>query len=94
MAHPASSATGGASTTCWSQDAERARRALIDSGFAIEDERRVVVTPVENRPGAAAAVLRRIADAEINIDLLYMTGDGRLVLSGPDVEGIRRALAE
>jgi hypothetical protein len=76
------------------EDAERARRALIDSGFSIEDERRVVTTPVENRPGAAAALLRRIADADVNIDLLYMTGDGRLVLSGPDVEGIRRALGD
>jgi hypothetical protein len=74
------------------EDAERARRALIDSGFTIEDERRVVMTPVENRPGAAAALLRRIADAELNVDLLYTTLDGRLVLSGPDVEGIRRAL--
>jgi hypothetical protein len=74
------------------EDAERARRALIDSGFTIEDERRVVITPVENRPGAAAALLRRIADAELNVDLLYTTLDGRLVLSGSDVEGIRRAL--
>jgi hypothetical protein len=75
-------------------DAERARRALIDSGFAIEDERRVVMAPVENRPGAGAALLRRIADAEVNIDLLYTTLDGRLVLSGPDVDGIRRALRD
>jgi len=51
----------------------------------------VAVTPVQNRPGAAAALLRRIADAGAN-DLLYMTGDGRLVLSGSDVQGIQRAL--
>jgi hypothetical protein len=74
------------------EDLERARRALIDSGFGIEDERRVVVTPIENRPGAAAALLRRIADADVNIDLLYTTVDGRLVLGGPDVEGIQRAI--
>jgi len=73
-------------------DLERARRALIDSGFEIEDERRVVVTPIENRPGAAAALLRRVADADVNIDLLYTTVDGRLVLGGPDVEGIQRAI--
>ena len=76
------------------EDAERARRALIDAGFAIEDERRVVISPVENRPGAGAALLRRVADAGANVDLLYTTLDGRLVLSGPDVEGIRRALAD
>ena len=74
------------------QDAELARRALIDSGFEIQAERQVAVTQIENRPGAAAALLRRIADAGVNVDLLYMTVDGRLVLSGGDVNGIQRAL--
>jgi hypothetical protein len=73
-------------------DAERARRALIDSGFEILDERRVVILPVENLPGAGAALLRRIADAGVNVDLLYTTVDGRLVLSGSDVAALRAAL--
>lgn len=74
------------------QDVERGRRALMNSGFIIENERRVVATPVENRPGAAAELLRRVADAGVNVDLLYMTLDGRLVLSGTDVARIERAL--
>lgn len=74
-------------------DAERARRALIDAGFVIQAERRVAVTPVEHQPSAAAAILRRVADAGLNIDLLYLTADGQLVLGGPDVAGIARALA-
>jgi hypothetical protein len=73
-------------------DAERARRALIDSGFEIQEERQVVLTPVENTPGAAAALLRRVAAAGVNIDLLYVTVDGQIVLSGGDVQGIQRAL--
>ena len=75
------------------EDAEQARRALIDAGFEIQAERRVALTPVEDQPGSAAAVLRRVADAEVNLDLLYVTVDGRLVLSGEDVPAIRRALA-
>jgi hypothetical protein len=74
------------------QDVERGRRALIDSGFIIDDERRVVATPVENRPGAAAELLRRVADAGVNVDLLYMTLDGRLVLGGSDIARIEQAL--
>jgi hypothetical protein len=74
------------------QDVERGRRALMNSGFIIEDERRVVATPVENRPGAAAEVLRRVADAGVNVDLLYMTLDGRLVLGGSDIARIEQAL--
>jgi hypothetical protein len=73
-------------------DAERARRALIDAGFEIQAERPVAITPVENRPLAAARILRRIADAGLNIDLLYMTADGQLVLGGPDVAAIAKAL--
>ena len=74
------------------QDVERGRRALLNSGFIIEDERRVVATPVENRPGAAAELLRRVAEAGVNVDLLYMTLDGRLVLGGSDVSKIERAI--
>lgn len=76
------------------QDLEGGRRALMNGGFTIEDERRVVATPVENRPGAAAALLRKVADAGVNVDLLYMTLDGRLVLGGTDISGIERALAD
>jgi hypothetical protein len=74
------------------EDAERARRALIDAGLEIQAERRVVITPVENRPGSAATLLRRVADAGVNIDLLYTTVDGRLVLGGDDVAAIKRGL--
>ena len=74
-------------------DLEGGRRALMNGGFTIEDERRVVATPVENQPGAAAALLRKVAEAGVNVDLLYMTLDGRLVLGGSDIAGIERALA-
>lgn len=73
-------------------DLERARRALIDSGFEIVAERQVVVTPIDNLPGAAAALLRRVADAGVNVDLLYLTVDGRLVLCGDDMRAIQRAI--
>ena len=76
------------------EDLERARRALIDGGFIIDDERRVVALPLANEPGAAAVVLRRVAEAGVNVDLLYMTLDGELVLGGPDVAGIERALEQ
>jgi hypothetical protein len=74
------------------EDAELARRALIDAGFEIQDERQVVVASVENRPGGSAAVLRQVAEAGVNIDLLYLTVDGRLVLGGIGVAGIQDAL--
>jgi len=74
------------------QDAQRAHRALMDSGFEIRAERSVVVVPIENHPGAGARLLRRVADAGINLDILYTTLDGRIVLGGADVEAIRRTV--
>ena len=73
-------------------DAERARRALLAAGFDILAERRVVLHPIEHRPGAAATLLGRIAESGISVDLLYLTADGHLVIGGGDPEGIRRAL--
>jgi hypothetical protein len=74
-------------------DAERGRRALIDAGFDILTERRVVLSPVEDRPGAAAAILGRVAELGVNIDLVYLTADGQLVRGGDDPAAIQRALA-
>jgi hypothetical protein len=74
------------------EDAERARSALIDAGLEIQAERRVVAAPVENRPGSAAALLRRVADAHLNVDLLYVTADSRLVLGGDDLPALKEAL--
>ena len=74
------------------EDAQRARTALIDAGLEIHAERTVVAISVENRPGSAAAVLRRVAAAQVNIDLLYVTADSRLVLGGDDLPAIKGAL--
>jgi hypothetical protein len=74
-------------------DVERARRALVDAGFQVTAERRVATVQVEDRPGAAAALLCRVADAGANVDLLYVAVDGRLVVSGDRIELIEAALA-
>ena len=73
-------------------DSERAHRALIDAGFEIQAERQVILVPVTNEPGEGAKLFRQIADAGLNIDLVYQTIDGRLVLGGDDVRAIEDAL--
>lgn len=73
-------------------DAVMAQRALIDAGFDILAERRVVVAPVEDRPGATAALVASVAQRGVNVDLAYVTADGRLVLGGPDPDAIARAV--
>jgi hypothetical protein len=74
------------------EDATTARRALEDAGMEVRTERDVVLLdPLPDEPGTLGSALRRIADAGVNVDLLYPAADGRVVLGGDDVEGLRRA---
>jgi hypothetical protein len=73
-------------------DVERAKRALIDASFEILAEREVILARVEDRTGAAAAVLREIAAAKVNVDLLYLTVDGQLVVGGESIRDLRAAI--
>lgn len=52
-------------------DADAARRALAEAGFRME-EHGVLTARMPNEPGALAGVTRRLADAEVNIDALYV----------------------
>lgn len=61
-------------------NAEAARDALTAGGFTIQDEREVLVTEVTDQPGALGELTRRIADAGINIDLIYLATNTRIVL--------------
>ena len=73
-------------------DAAGAREALSAAGLEVRDERDVAISAVDDRPGAGGALLRRVADAGANVNLIYLTTDGRLVISGEDVPAIQRAL--
>jgi hypothetical protein len=75
-------------------DAGRATRALIDHGFEILGQRQVLTIEVENRPGAGGRLLRRAADAGVNLDLVYTTLDGRLVLGADNLGALHEAMGE
>ncbi len=60
------------------EDAAAARRALEEIGLEVRGERQVLVLEIEDRPGALGEVSRRIANAGVNIDLVYLAGvDGQ-----------------
>ena len=73
--------------------AEPVRRALAITQTAITAEREVVVVEVkEDRPGTLAALARKVAEAGINLDLLYVATKSRVVFGSPDLEGLRAVL--
>ncbi len=75
-------------------DAGQATRALIDHGFEILGQRQVLAIPVDNRPGEGGRLLRRAADAGVNLDLVYTTLDGGLVLGADNLSALRDAIGE
>lgn len=73
-------------------DVERARGALSDAGFRIRAERDVLVLDVRGRSRELARVARQLADAGVEIELVYTAGERRLVLGVDDVANARAAL--
>jgi hypothetical protein len=73
--------------------AEAARHSLAISHLAVTREREVVVVDVEDRPGVLADLTRKVARADVNIDLVYVATRNRVVFGGPDIEGLKAALA-
>jgi hypothetical protein len=69
------------------------RDAFDGAGLAVADEREVFVVNVADEPGALGEMARRLADANVNIDLAYTTFGGvRLVFSTDDVRVAREVL--
>jgi hypothetical protein len=74
------------------EDTAGARQAFEDAGLEVREERDVLVVEVEDRPGTAGEVLRRIADAGVNIDFYYVATQTRLVVGADQLDQARAAL--
>jgi hypothetical protein len=73
--------------------AEAVRHALGISNLAVSREREVVVVEVEDRPGVLADLTRQVANAGVDLDLVYVATQNRLVFGAADLDGLRAALA-
>jgi len=72
-------------------DGAAARRALEAAGIRVLAERDVVVQRLrQGIPGQLGLLTRRMADAGVNIEVLYSDHDHRLILVVDDVERGRR----
>ena len=74
------------------EDGAAARSALEGAGATVRGEREVLVADIEDRPGALGEVARRLADAGVNIDLVYLAAGPRIVLGIDDMERAGGAL--
>jgi hypothetical protein len=73
-------------------------RAVLDATGVTYRTCGLVSASLEDRPGSLAAAARRIADAGVNIDALFVTGtDGgrvTIALAVDDVDAARAALGD
>jgi hypothetical protein len=73
---------------------EAAKHALRISGLVVTGEREVVVVEADDRPGALADLARSIAEAGVNLDLVYVATGTRVVFGAPDLEALKKALGQ
>lgn len=73
-------------------DGASAREALAQAGVECGAEREVEVVSIIDQPGEMGRHLRRIADAGVNVDLVYLATGTRLVIGSPNAEGLKTAL--
>ena len=74
------------------EDTAGARSAVEGAGHEVRGEREVLVVDVQDKPGEVGRVCRALADAGVNLDLIYPTNRGQLVLGADDIEKARGAV--
>jgi len=76
------------------RDAPGATRALRSAGVRVRGQQLVAVVDVADRPGSAAAVLRRVSDAGVAVVFCYLATSTRLVIGAENPKEIAKILAE
>ena len=71
---------------------EAVRHALAIAHLAVSREREVVVVDVEDRPGVLADLARKVAQAGVNLELVYIATRNRVVFGAADLDALRVAL--
>ncbi len=74
------------------RDPGAARSALRSGGYEIDGELEVIVLAMPDRPGELAMIMRRLADAGVNVRFVYLATSTRVVVGTDDVMKAREAL--
>jgi hypothetical protein len=73
---------------------EAAKHALaLSHGVSVTREEEVVVVEVNDHPGVLADLTRRVAEAGVNLDLIYVATGNRVVFGSQDLDGLKAALS-
>ena len=79
------------------EDDTTTRWVLENEGFEVRAVRDVLVLDIGNiagKPGSGGKMARKIGKAGVNIDLIYLAENNRIVVGVDDIEKARAALAK
>jgi hypothetical protein len=72
---------------------DRCRDALDGEQMGVADEREVLVVDIDDKPGSLGELTRRLAAANVNVDLAYTTFGGvKVVIATDDMDNAQRAI--
>lgn len=74
-------------------DVARARSALAGAGLTVVAERVAHIVQCPDRPGEMGRVLGRLATADVNLDVVYLSTTGRIVIAAADDERLGQLLS-
>jgi hypothetical protein len=74
------------------EDGAGARQTIESAGMQVVGEREVFVVPVEDTPGEVGRFARRLADAGVNLEVIYLATSTRLAVGADDMEKARGAM--
>jgi hypothetical protein len=75
-------------------DAGKARQALQSAGARVTGEQDALVLDIEDKPGSLGKLTRKIADAGVSLNAVYLATKTRVVIGARDLEKARAAAGE
>lgn len=76
------------------RDPRSLRQALRAGGYAIDAELEVLMVPMPDRPGELSMIMKRLAEADVNVKFVYLATDTRVVIGVDDITEARVILAQ
>ena len=74
--------------------AEAAKHVLAISGVLVTREREVAVVDVVDHPGVLAELTHKIAAAGVDLDLVYVATQNRVVFGAADLAALKAAVGQ
>src|SRR5438034_9819432 len=75
-------------------DPGKARQALQTAGARVTGEQDVLILDIEDKPGSLGKLTRKIADAGVNLNAVYLATKTRIVIGAREIEKARTAAGE